>query len=29
MPKADVLHEAKTWLRELRRPKVLGGAAEL
>jgi CHAT domain-containing protein len=29
MPKAEALHEAKTWLRELRRPQVLAAAAEL
>jgi CHAT domain-containing protein len=29
MPKAEALREAKTWLRELRRPQVLAAAAEL
>jgi CHAT domain-containing protein/tetratricopeptide (TPR) repeat protein len=29
MPKAEALSEAKTWLRELRRPQVLAAAAEL
>jgi tetratricopeptide (TPR) repeat protein len=29
MPKAEALREAKTWLRELRRPQVLAAAADL
>jgi tetratricopeptide (TPR) repeat protein len=29
MPKAEALREAKTWLRELRRPQLLAAAAEL
>jgi tetratricopeptide (TPR) repeat protein len=29
MPKAEALREAKTWLRELRRPQVLAAASEL
>jgi CHAT domain-containing protein len=29
MPKAEALHEAKTWLRELRRSEVLAAATEL
>jgi CHAT domain-containing protein len=29
MPKAEALREAKSWLRELRRPQVLAAAAEL